>query len=158
MSPQVKADGQMCHEEKGFCQDTLVFHSALLLTPSISLHIRQLVIWMGIQCTTLIITEVDERGINNPTQTRAKRERARGGEWEYRRERQVEEKREVEKGKQSSQEYRDKKEVHENGERVKRRISCDRGVWRDWDGRASLPPFLYCDKKACHNLWVSWAT
>ena len=41
MSPQVKADGQMCHEENGFCQDTLVFHSAFLLTPSISPHIRQ---------------------------------------------------------------------------------------------------------------------
>lgn len=146
----------MCHEENGFCQDTLVFHSALLLTPSISLHIRQLIIWMGIQWTTLIITEVDERGINNPAQMRAKRERVRGGEWEYQRGRQVEGKRELETRKQSSQKYRDKKEVHEKGERVKRRISCDGGVWRDWGERESLPPFLYCDKKACHNLWVSW--
>lgn len=98
---------------------------------------------------------MDERGINNPAQMRAKRERVRGGEWEYQRGRQVEGKRELETRKQSSQKYRDKKEVHEKGERVKRRISCDGGVWRDWGERESLPPFLYCDKKACHNLWVS---
>lgn len=41
MSPQVKANGQMCHEENGFCKDTVVFHFTLLLAPSISLLIHQ---------------------------------------------------------------------------------------------------------------------
>lgn len=57
----------------------LVFHSAFYLAPSISLHIcRARHIDGGIQWATLIITEEDERVVNNSTEARAKRGRVGG--------------------------------------------------------------------------------
>ena len=63
MSPQVKADGQLCHGENDFCRKHISFPSARFYPhhPSPCISVR-LIIWMGIQWTTLIMTEGDERG------------------------------------------------------------------------------------------------
>lgn len=63
---------------------TLLFY---LLHPSPCISVR-LVIWMGIQWTTHIIREEDERGINNSTEARAKTKRASGTGNENQRERE----------------------------------------------------------------------
>ncbi len=72
---------------------TLLFYSH---HPSPCISVK-LIIWMGIQRTTLIITEEDEQDIKNTTEARGKRKRARGRGKANQRERLGERKRELTK-------------------------------------------------------------
>lgn len=114
---------------------TLLFYSHHR-SPCVSVR---LVIWIGIQWTTLIITEEDERGINNSTEARAKRKRATGRERDIRERgerRESFEDRQLEKRKQTEQsetEKTKKKGRIWQARRQRRSIGRDRhffeGLW-----------------------------
>lgn len=120
---------------------TLLFYSH---HPSHRISVR-LVIWMGIQWTTLIITEEDEQGINNTTEARGKRKRARRRGKVNQRERLVERLREFRKhaaGKKKTdrtvrnREDKKKGRTHKmrtwKARRERRRVGRGRDVLRDY--------------------------